>query len=116
VRLLYPSDPPPRHESRLLRSKIWLHNKGLALTQEALQINTLFAITVASDALGHMMDSYSRDFFVERLEHVVGQTPAPSMYRSVSLGPGQRFLAKGVSIVQLGGTGPQKALSPWVVP
>ncbi|RFO95090.1 hypothetical protein DIC66_20245 [Rhodoferax lacus] len=116
VRMVYPSDPPPRHESRLLRSKIWLHNKGLAVSQEAVQINTLFAITVASDALGHMMDSFSRDFFVERVEHVVGQTPAPSMFRSVSLGPGQRFLAKGASVVQLGTTGPQKALSPWVVP
>jgi hypothetical protein len=116
VRLVYPSDPPPRHESRMLRSKIWLHNKGLAVTQEALQINTLFAITVASDALGHMMDSFSRDYFIERVEHVVGQTPAPSLFRSVSLGPGQRYLARGASIVQLGATGPQKALSPWIVP
>jgi hypothetical protein len=116
VALVYPSDPPPRHESRLLRSKIWLHNKGLALTHEALQVNTLFAVTVASDALGHMMDSFSRDYFIERVEHVVGQTPAPSMYRSLSLGPGQRFAAKGLSVVQLGANGPQKALSPWVVP
>lgn len=116
VRMVYPSDPPPRHESRLLRSKIWLHNKGLALTHEALQINTLFAITVASDALGHMQDSFSRDFFVERVEHVVGQTPAPSIYRSVSLGPGQRHMAKGASIVLLGSNGPQQSVAPWVVP
>ncbi len=116
VRLVYPSDPPPRHESRMLRSKIWLHNKGLAVTQEALQINTLFAVTVASDALGHMQDSFSRDYFIERVEHVVGQTPMPSVFRSVSLGPGQRFLGKGEGIVQLGASGPQKALSPWIVP
>jgi mono/diheme cytochrome c family protein len=116
VAMVYPSDPPPRHESRMLRSKIWLHNKGLALTHEALQINTLFAVTVASDALGHMMDSFSRDYFIERVEHVVGQTPAPSMYRTLSLGPGQRFAAKGSGILQLGAGGPQKALAAWVVP
>jgi hypothetical protein len=116
VALVYPSDPPPRHESRLLRSKIWLHNKGLALTHESLQINTLFAVTVASDALGHMMDSFSRDYFIERIEHVVGQTPTPSMFKTLSLGPGQRFAAKGASVVQLGASGAQKALAPWIVP
>lgn len=116
LRLVYPSDLSPRHESRLLRSKIWLHNKGLAVSDEALQVNTLFALTVASDALGHMMDSFSRDYFVERVEHVVGQTPMPSVYQSVSLGPGQRFAVKGSALVQLEGAVPLKALSPWIVP
>jgi mono/diheme cytochrome c family protein len=116
VRLIYPSDLPPRHDSRLLRTKMWLHAKNIALTDEPTQINTQFAMTVVSDAIGHIMDSFSRDLFVERIEHMVAQTPSPSMYQSVSLGPGQRFAAKGSSVVLLDEKGQLKTLSDWIVP
>lgn len=118
VRLIYPSDMPPRHEARLLRNKLWLHNKGIALTDEATQMNALFAMTVASDALGHIADNFSRDYFVERIEHVVSQTPTPSLFEQVSLGPGQRFAAKGSNVFELAEAGkqPTKALSGWIVP
>jgi hypothetical protein len=102
----------------LLRNKIWLHSKGIAITDEAVQMNTLFAMTVVSDALGHIMDSFSRDFFIERVEHAVAQTPTPSFYPGVSLGPGQRFAAKGSALVtvQDGDTPQLKPLSGWIVP
>jgi hypothetical protein len=118
VRLVYPTDLPPRHEARLLRTRLWLHNKGIALTDETVQVNTQFALTVLSDALGHIMDSFSRDFFAERIEHGVSQTPIPSMFPSVSLGPGQRFAAKGRSLVQLGDPARPlpSPLSGWIVP
>ena len=118
VRLLYPSDLPPKRDARLLRDKLWLHNKGIPITDEAVQINTLFTLTVVSDVVGHIMDSFSRDYFVERLEHVVGQTPMASIYPSVSLGPGQRFAAKGSSVVQVldANKTQLKALSGWIVP
>jgi hypothetical protein len=118
IRLVYPSDLPPRRETRLLRDKVWLHNKGIAITDDTVQMNTLFTLAVVSDVLGHMLDSFSRDYFVERIEHVVGQEPMASIYPSVSLGPGQRFAAKGSSIVQLvdADTKQLKALSGWIVP
>jgi mono/diheme cytochrome c family protein len=118
VRLVYPSDLPPRHDTRLLRSRAWLHNKGLGIGDEPVQVNTLFALTVASDALGHLMDSFSRDYFVERVEHVVSQTPMASIFPSVSLGPGQRFAAKGSSVAQIVDLDRMqlKLLSGWVVP
>jgi mono/diheme cytochrome c family protein len=116
VRLIYPTDLPPRHDSRLLRTKMWLHAKNIALTDEPTQINTQFAMTLVSDAIGHIMDSFSRDLFVERIEHMVAQTPSPSIYQSVSLGPGQRFAAKGSSVVLLGEQGQLKILSDWIVP
>jgi len=118
VRLVYPSDLPPKRDARLLRDKHWLHIKGISNIDETVQINTLFAMTVVSDVLGHMMDSFSRDFFVERIEHTVGQTPMASIYPSVSLGPGQRFAAKGSSIVQVLDADKKqlKAVSGWIVP
>lgn len=118
LRLVYPSDLSPRHDARLLRSRFWLHNKGLGTGDETVQVNTLFTMTIVSDVIGHMADSFSRDYFVERLEHVVGQTPVPSIFAQVSLGPGQRYAAKGAQIVQLAepGSGGMKALSSWIVP
>jgi len=118
VRLVYPSDLPPRRETRLLRDKLWLHNKGIPITDEVVQINALFAITVVSDAVGHIMDSFSREYFIERIEHIVGQTAIASVYPSVSLGPEQRFAAKGSSIVQVIDADKKqlKALSGWIVP
>jgi cytochrome c553 len=116
IRMVYPSDLPPRHDSRLLRTKMWLHSKNIALTDESTQINTQFAMTVLSDAIGHIMDSFSRDLLAERIEHLVAQTPSPSIYQSVSLGPGQRIAAKGRSIVALGERGQLKLLSDWIVP
>jgi hypothetical protein len=118
MRLVYPSDLPPRHDARLLRNKLWLHSKGIPITDETVQINTEFAMTVVSDVVGHIADSFSRDYFVERIEHVVAQTPMSSVYRQVSLGPGQRFASKGSSIVQLPDADKQapKPLSGWIVP
>ena len=117
VRMVYSSDLPPKHESRMLRATIWLHNKGIPVMDEVVQINTLFAMSVVSDAVGHIMDSFTRDYFVERVEHVVAQTPIPSEFKSVSLGPGQRYAAKGSAIVQIGeGKGQMSPLSGWIVP
>ncbi len=118
ARLVYPSDLPPKREARLLRHKLWLHNKGIAVTDEVVQVNTQFTMTVVSDVVGHIMDSFSRDYFVERIEHVVGQTPMASVYQNVSLGPGQRFAAKGSSVVQVLDADKKqlKALSGWIVP
>jgi hypothetical protein len=118
ARVIVLSDLPPMHDTRLLRTRHWLHNKGIPLVDETVQVNTEYAMTIASDVIGHMADSFSRDLFIERVEHVVGQTPSASTYPQVSLGPGQRFAAKGGAIVQ-----PQdadqakpKMLSTWIVP
>lgn len=118
ARMIYPTDLPPRHAARLLRTTIWLHNKGIPVVDEAVQIGTQFALTVLSDAVGHVMDSFSRDLVAERIEHVVATTSIPSLYPNVSLAPGQRFAAKGAAIVELvPGEKPQmKALSGWIVP
>ena len=117
IRLIYPSDLAPKREARLLRDKFWLHSKGIKIVDENVQINTLFALALVSDVVGHIVDSFSRDYFIERAEHAVATTPMASVYPQVSLGPGQRFAAKGSSIVQMGADEKSlKAISPWIVP
>lgn len=117
VRLVHPLDLPRARGGRLLRVKRWLHEKGIALTDEKVQMNAYFAVTVTADAVSHMGDLFSRDYLVERVEHMVGNTVAPSPYPRVSLGPGQRYASKGSFIVKAGGrAGELEPLSGWITP
>lgn len=118
VRMVYPSDTAPRHDTRLLRTRHWLQSKGLfGMGPESVQSNTLFALSVVGEVVGHMADNYSRDYFVERVEHMVGQTPMPSVYPQLSLGPGQRLAAKGAQLVEFESTGKGlRPVSAWIIP
>lgn len=82
--------------ARLRRPLDWLRARGIAGAEAEVQVNALFAIAIAGDALAHIMDSFSREYFVEQVEHIVTTTLLPSMYPRLSLGPDQRFAAKEV--------------------
>jgi ABC-type branched-subunit amino acid transport system substrate-binding protein len=118
IRLVYPQDLPAAREARLNTVKLWLRKKGIALSDEKVQMDAYLAVTYTGLAVAHSMDTYSRDFLLERLEHMVGNTNAPSLYPHLSLGPGQRFASKGSYIVQVGGAddGQLKPVSAWIVP
>ena len=117
-RVIYPLELPSAREARQSRARLWLRSKNIPLTDEKLQINTYFAVTLTGDVLSHIMDSFSRDYFVERIEHEVTKSLSPSIYPHVSLGPGQRFASKGSYIIPLGGIENRdfKPLSAWIVP
>jgi hypothetical protein len=70
---------------------------------------------VLDDALAHMVDRFDRAWLVERVEHEAELIADPGVYPPLSLGPGQRFAAKGLWIVRLdpaapGGVAP---VGPW---
>lgn len=115
VRMVFPTDLSPRHDTRMLRARHWMQGRGVPPGNEVVKTNTLFTMTVVSDAIGHMGGNYSRDYFVERIEHMVGRTPIPSVYPQVSLGPGQRYAATGAQIVEFA-SGVPRLLSGWIVP
>ena len=118
VRLLHPLDLPQARGSRLLRVKRWLHDRAIPLLDEKVQMNAYFAVAVTADAVGQTSDLFSREYLVERLEHMVGNTVTPSIYPRVSLGPDQRFASKGSYIVRPGGRGADdlEPVSGWVTP
>lgn len=118
VRLVYPEDLPLAREASLRTVKLWLRKKGIALSDEKVQMNAYLAATFTGLAVAHSMDTYSRDFLLERLEHMVGNANMPSLYPHLSLGPGQRFASKGSYIVEVGGAedAQLKAVSAWIVP
>jgi hypothetical protein len=108
-------DPAPRG---VARSKAWLKAKGIKMTDKRLQANTHFAVTVAAGAMRHIIDNFSRDYLVERIEHQLENALLTSVYPHVSLGPGQRYASKGCYIAKLPERGAKRlsAVSGWLVP
>jgi hypothetical protein len=118
VRLVYPQDLPAVREARLELARRWLRSKGIALTDEKLQMNAYLAATVTGMVVSHSKDTYSREFLLERMEHRLGTANELSIYPHLSLGPGQRFASKGSYIVQVGGADDRqlRPVSDWIVP
>jgi len=101
------------------RTRAWVRGKGITPRHLRTEADTLFALTAANVALKHMIDHFSRDYFIERLEHYAEYALSPSVYPRLSLGPGQRFAAKGAQIVGVVPGSPTPVLearSDWIVP
>lgn len=109
----------PGHEDpRIYRVRGWLRSRGIERTHERLQLNAHFTLTVADHALGHLVESYSRDFFVENVEEETENALSPGVYPHLSLGPGQRFASKGCWVLRFaeGEGGGGEWVGEWVVP
>jgi ABC-type branched-subunit amino acid transport system substrate-binding protein len=118
VRLVYPQDPPALCDGRLAVVKRWLHNKGIAPTDEQVQMNAYLAATVVGMLMTRSRDTYSREFLLERMESRLGTALELSIYPQLSLGPGQRYASKGSYILAVRGTGDRDLtpVSEWIVP
>jgi hypothetical protein len=117
MRMVYPYDLPQQREVRLERARAWFRARKIALVDERVQANTLFAVALVGDVLGHVSNAVSRDHFLERLEHMASLSPNMSYYPRISLAPGQRFVSKGAYVVALTDAAAQLApLGAWILP
>lgn len=118
VRLTYPFELASRRAQRLSRLDVWLRARNIPLLDERIQANTYFAVTVAGDALAHMEQNFSRDYFIERVEQMTEQSLSSAVYPRLSLGPGQRYASRGSYVVRFSGGGENMLVpvSEWIVP
>ncbi len=66
-----------------------------------------------------MGDTFSRDYFIERVEHMTEQSLSSSaIYPRLSLGPGQRFASRGSYVARFPKDGESMLMpvSEWIVP
>jgi cytochrome c553 len=118
VRIVYPFELPERFAQRLSKMKVWLRARNVPLTDERIQANTYFTAIIAGDALAHMDDNFSRDYFIERVERMTEQSLFPAVYPRLSLGPGQRYASRGGYVAGFARDG-GNTLTPlggWIVP
>lgn len=116
VGIVYPFELQERLAPRMARMKAWLRARNVALADERVQAHAFFAATIAGDALAHMDENYSRDYFIERVEHMTEQSLFPAVYPRLSLGPGQRFASRGGHVAGATQEGALRALGGWIVP
>jgi hypothetical protein len=117
VRMVHPFAPPGQTERQLARMNVWLRARQVAPGDPRTQANAYFAATVTGDAISHIGEYFSRDYFIERIEQMAETSLSPSIYPRLSLGPGQRFASRGGYILGF----PQGAATPvpvsdWLVP
>lgn len=117
IRVVHPFELPERRAQRLSKMKVWLRARNVPLLDERIQANTYFAATIAGDALAHMGDNFSRDYFIERVERMTEQSLFPAVYPRLSLGPGQRYASRGGYVAGFARDGDTLTpLGGWIVP
>jgi hypothetical protein len=108
----------PRDQSLLLsRSNGWLRaNRILAPGAARIQGDALFTLKVAGEATRMIRGYFNREYFLERIEHMIENATFTSVYPTVSLAQGQRFVSKGAYIARYDEERAELvAVSDWVV-
>lgn len=82
----------------LKRASSWLNGKKLKSIDEVIAANALFAATVTADALTHADANFSREYFVEKLEHAIENTIPLTPYLRLGLSSSRHIASKGFNI------------------
>jgi hypothetical protein len=115
--MIYPFDLPATRAQRMTRLNAWLRARNVPIGDQRTQANAFFAATITGDAVSHLSENFSRDYFIERIESMTQSSLSPSIYPHLSLGPGQRFASKGGYVVRFpaGAGGAPVAVSDWLI-
>ena len=117
IYLAYPYSLPRAGKPQFLREESWLRIKKIDAGRKTIKAKTVFACALAGEALMHIENIFSREYFLERIEHMLDSSALTSIYPQVSLGPDQRYAAKGSYIVKP--VDPPGTLMPtggWIIP
>jgi hypothetical protein len=116
--LAYPFDLPERRRVRVDYALGWFSIRHIPVVAEQVQADTYLACGLLAEALGHMIDTFVRDYLVEHMEAMVEHRVITGYYPHLTLASGQRFASKGGYIISLAETeGAQHfARQTWLVP
>jgi mono/diheme cytochrome c family protein len=100
VRMTYPFDLPEGRKVRMNFPLAWFKIKRIPVVAERVQTDTYIACGILAETLTDMLDSFVRDYLVERIEGMLDHRLVNGYYPHLSLAPGQRFASKGGYIVR----------------
>ncbi|MES9971159.1 MAG: hypothetical protein ABW092_14080, partial [Candidatus Thiodiazotropha sp.] len=93
---------PDRMKHLLIRSTGWFKAKRIYDDKaREIQANAYFSLKVAGDAIKHIRGYFYRDYFIEKIEHMIDDIPYTSIYPRIGLAPGQRFISKGYYLARI---------------
>jgi hypothetical protein len=118
TRMTYPFDLPDRRRVRVDYPLGWFRIRHIQVTDVQLQADTYLACGLLSETLKGMVDTFVRDYLIERMEGMLEHRVITGYYPRLALAPGQRFASKGGYIVRFAGDSGTSlvAASDWIVP
>jgi len=118
ARMSYPFDLPEQRKIRMNFPSVWFKVHNIPIVDERVQSDTYLACGILAETLGEMLDSFVRDYLVERVEIMLSHRVITGYYPRLGLAQGQRFASKGGYMVKLEGESGNKlsAVSDWIVP
>jgi hypothetical protein len=101
VYLVHPYEVPSKLPRLLARSTGWLRaNRIYAPDEQLAQANAFFALKMVGGAVMDIRGYFVREYFLERIEHLVDRESYTSVYPRISLAPGQRFVSRAAYITR----------------
>lgn len=116
TKIMYPFDLPAQRQVRMNFPLGWFSVRHVSVVNERVQTDTWLACVILSELLGHMLDSFVRDYLLERVEMQLSHRLVNGYYPRLGLAPGQRFASKGGYLVHLLPGGQLEADTSWMVP
>jgi hypothetical protein len=116
--LAYPFDLPDRRRVRADYALGWFRIRNIPVVADQVQADTYLACGLLAETLSHMVDTFVRDYLIERVEDLIGHRIVTGYYPRLALATGQRFASKGGYMVRF--SQPQGARlvaeHDWLVP
>ena len=117
VRHVYPYTLKEPGLVQFPREAVWLKSQGLSDLDPLAAGKALFAFKALGMGLMDIQSNFSGAYLMEMFEHSLDGTRLTSLLPKTSLGPDQRFLARGAWVVRLSGN-PEAAYNDgvWIQP
>ncbi|MBS0579492.1 MAG: c-type cytochrome [Proteobacteria bacterium] len=118
AQITYPYALPERRRVPMDYPLGWFRMRHIAVIDEPLQADTYLACNIVSETLNHMVDTFVRDYLVERIEEGLEHRVITGYYPRLSLAQTQRFASKGGYMVRFADPQGERILpaSDWIVP
>jgi hypothetical protein len=114
----YPFELPERRAVQVDYPMGWFRMRQIGVVAPQVQADTYLACIILADTINHMVDTFVRDYLVERVDDGLEHRILTGYYPRLALAPGQRFASKGGYLVHFS-AGPRShviADGDWVVP
>jgi hypothetical protein len=97
--MAYPFNLPDRRRVQVDYPLGWFRIRQIPVVSEQAQADTYLACIILSDTINHMVDTFVRDYLIERMEEMLEHRILTGYYPRLALAPGQRFASKGGYLV-----------------
>jgi len=116
--MAYPFDLPDKRRIRVDYPLGWFRIRKVPVLDLQVQADTYLACGLLSETLNHMVDTFVRDYLIERIESMLEHRIITGYYPRLTLAPGQRFASKGGYMVHFAEPTGAKLMAEgdWTVP